>query len=96
MKLLLTKVVGPHNLFIHKLYSITVEIEAVLNRRPLIPHDSAPDNGIEVLTPAHFLVSKALKSVPAPDLSTHNINGLSCCNLRQRLIEDFWERSSSD
>ena len=41
MKLLLAKVVGSHNLFIDELYSITVEIEAILNSRPLIPLDSA-------------------------------------------------------
>ena len=41
MKLLLAKVVGSHNLFIDELYSITVEIEAILNSRPLTPLDSA-------------------------------------------------------
>ncbi len=96
MKLLLAKVVGPHNLFIDELYSLTVEIEAVLNSRPLTPIDSSPDDGIEILTPGHFLVGKSLKSVPAPDLSTRNINGLSRWNLRQRLIADFWKRWSND
>ncbi len=69
MKLLLAKVVGSHNLFIGELYSVTVDIEAVLNSRPLTPLDSTQDDGIEVLTPGHFLVGKALKSDPAPDLS---------------------------
>ncbi len=96
MKLLLAKVVGPHNLFIDELYFLTVEIEAVLNSRPLTPIDSSPDDGIEVLTPGHFLVGKSLKSVPAPDLSTRNINGLSRWNLRQRLIADFWKRWIND
>ncbi len=58
----------PHNLFIDELYSITVEIEAILNSRPLTPLDSAQDDGIEVRSPGHFLVGKALKSVPAPDI----------------------------
>ena len=96
MKLLLTKVVGPHNLFIDELYSITVEIEAILNSRPLTPLDSAQDDGIEVLTPGHFLVGKALKSVPAPDLSNRKYNHLSRWNLRQRIMSDFWERWSSE
>ena len=65
------KVVGPHNLFIDELYSITVEVEAALNSRPLTPMDSAPD---EVLTPGHFLVGRALKSLPATDYSTRKIN----------------------
>ena len=96
MKLLLAKVVGSHNLFIDELYSITVEIEAILNSRPLTPLDSARDDGIEVLTPGHFLVGKALKSVSPPDLSTHKYNNLSRWNLRQRIMSDFWERWSSD
>ena len=83
MKLLLAKVVGSHNLFIDELYSITVEIEAILNSRPLTLLDSARDDGIEVLTPGHFLVGKALKSVPAPDLSTCKYNNLSRWNLHQ-------------
>ena len=82
MKLLLAKVVGSHNLFIDELYSITVEIKAILNSRPLTPLDSAQDDGIEVFTPGHFLVGKALKSVPAPDLSTRKYH-LSRWNLRQ-------------
>ena len=95
MKLLLNKVVGRHHLFIDELYSLTVEVESVLNSCPLTPLDSASDDGIDVLTPRHFLVGKALKAVPAPDLSKRNINGLSRWNLRQWLIADFWERWSN-
>ena len=96
MKLLLNKVVGRHHLFIDELNSLTVEVESVLNSHPLTPLDSASDDGIDVLTPGHFLVGKALKSVPAPDLSKRNISGLSRWNLWQRLIVDFWERWSND
>ena len=58
MKFLLNKVVGPHHLFIDELYSLTGEVESVLNSRPLTPLDSASDDGIEVLTSGHFLVGK--------------------------------------
>ena len=92
MKLLLNKVIGLHHLFIDELYSLTVKVESVLNSRPLTPLNSASDDGIEVLTPRHFLVGKALKSVPAPDLSKRNICGLCRWNLRQRLIAEFWEK----
>ncbi len=87
---LLTKVVGPHNLFIDELYSITVEVKAILNSRPLTPLDSAQDDGIEVLTPG------PIKSVPAPDLSNRKYKHLSGWNLRQRIMSDFWERWSSE
>ena len=96
MKVLVNKVVCPHHLFIDELYSLTVEVKSILNSRPLTPLNSASDDGIEVLTPGHFLVGKALKSVPAPDLSKCSISGLFRWKLRQRLIPDFWERWSID
>ena len=61
MKQLFTKIVGPHNLFMDELYFLTVEIEAVLNSRPLTPLDSSPDDGIDVLKPGHFLIGERAK-----------------------------------
>ncbi len=79
-----------------ELNTITVEIEAVLNSHPLVPLESSSDDGIECLTPGHFLIDKALKSVPVPDLTTRKMNGLTRWNLQQRLVADFWQRWSSD
>ena len=64
MKRLLYKVVNPHYLSMDELFTLLVEIESVLNSRPLVPLDSGPEDGTEVLTPGHFLVGKALKSIP--------------------------------
>ena len=94
MKRLLIKVVGPHNLFMDELYFLTVEIEAVLNSRPLTLLDSSLDDGVEVLTPGHFLVSRALKSIPATNHSNRKLSCLTCLNVRQHLIADLWERWS--
>ena len=94
MKLLLIKVVGTHNLFMDELYSLIVEIEAVLNSRPLTPLDSSPDEGVEVLTPGHFLVGTALKSIPATNHSNMILSCLTRWNVRQRLTADLWERWS--
>ena len=79
----------PSSLFTDELYSLTVEVESVLNSCHLTPLDSTSDDSIEVLTPGHFLVGKALKYVPAPDLSKCNIGGLSRWHLQQWLIADF-------
>ena len=95
MKRLLIKVVGPHNLFMDELYFVTVEIEAVLNSRPLTLLDSLLDDGVEVLTPGHFLVSRALKSIPATNRSNRKLSCLTCLNVRQHLIADLWEMEQS-
>ena len=96
MKTLLTKSVGTHLLSVEELYSILAEVEAVLNSRPLIPLESAPADGIQVLTPGHFLVGRPLRALPAPDLSQRKIAHLRCWNLCQRLTADLWERWSRD
>ena len=96
MKQLFTKVVGPHNLFMDELYSLTVEIEAALNSRPLTPLDSSPDDGIEVLMPGHFLIGRALKSIPTTNYSNRKFNFLTRWNLCQCLAADLWVRWSKE
>ena len=67
-------------------------MEGALNSRPLVLLESGPADGLEVLTPGHFLIGKALKSIPI-ELPMHlNINRLTHWNLWLRLSADFWER----
>jgi len=92
MKLLLFKTVKPHSLFEHELNTVLIEIEATLNSRPLIPLDSGPSDGLEVLTPGHFLIGKALKAVPVEMHLDLNLSRLKHWNLCQRIHADFWTR----
>ena len=92
MKRLLIKVVGPHNLFMDEMYSLTVEIETVLNNRPLTPLDSSPDDGVKVLTPGHFLVGRALKPIPATNHSNRTLSCVIRRNVRHCLTADVWEQ----
>ena len=95
MKLLLYKTVRPHHLFTHELFTILVEVEAALNSRPLIPLESGPADGLEVLTPGHFLVGKALKAVPVEmylDLNIRSLEALESlsegsCRLLDSLVK---------
>ena len=75
-----------------ELFTLLVEIKSVLNSRPLVPLDSGPEDGTEVLTPGHFLIGKALKSIPTTVPIHRNINVLRRWNLCQRLAANFWER----
>ena len=58
MKALLYKTLGTQKLTSEEMYSILIEVEAILNSRPLVPMDSTPLDGAQVLIPGHFLVGR--------------------------------------
>lgn len=50
-----------------ELYTLLLQIEAVLNSRPLCGISDDP-NDLQPLTPAHFLIGESLTAVPEPSL----------------------------
>ncbi|XP_044764471.1 uncharacterized protein LOC123321032 [Coccinella septempunctata] len=87
----LYKLVGDQVLTYEELYTVFVQIEAVLNSRPLCPLSTDP-NDLSVLTPGHFLTLAPLSDLPEPDLSNLSMNRLSRWQLLTRLHQDFWKR----
>ena len=75
--------------------TVLTQVEAVLNSRPLVlmPCD---DDGIEPLTPGHFLIGKPLESLPDPPTSYRPISLLRHWHLCQLLIRHFWKRWSTE
>ena len=56
--------------FVYQEFStILAQVEACLNSRSLVPTCSPEDDGIEVLTPGHFLISQPLCALPDPSSS---------------------------
>ena len=47
-----------------ELSTVLTQVEACMNSRPLgvIPHNN--DEGIDVLTPGHFLIGRPLEAIP--------------------------------
>ncbi len=89
MKLLLRKLVQPHQLRTEELSSILIEIEGILNSRPLVQIDSTdPDN--LALTPGHFLVGRPIKAPPTDVSSKVKLSSLRRWQLTQRLSNDLW------
>ena len=63
MKKHLTKIVGNQLLTFETMNTYLIEIEAILNSRPITPLSSDP-NDLTALTPSHFLIGDVLTSIP--------------------------------
>lgn len=87
----MARVIGGQILTYEELNTLAVQIEAVLNSRPLCPISSDP-NDLTALTPGHFLTLEPLTSIPDVDLSHLNLSRLSRWQLVQQMHRDFWKR----
>ena len=90
-KRLICKTIGEHRLTAEDYQAILADVEAVLTS-PLICHlDSLPDDGLEALTPGHFLVGRLLTALPQPKTNHQNLNRFRRWNLCQCLVSEFWK-----
>ncbi|XP_023312160.1 uncharacterized protein LOC108913397 [Anoplophora glabripennis] len=87
----LSRVIGNQVLTYEELNTLLIQIESLLNSRPLCSLSSDP-NDLSVLTPGHLLTMEPLTSVPDPDLSHLSLNRLSRWQLIQRMHQAFWSR----
>lgn len=74
-------------------YTLLVQIEAILNSRPLTPLSTDPLD-LSVLTPGHFLIGDSLVSLPEPDISNLGHNLLSRWQKVQNIAQHIWRRWS--
>lgn len=72
-------------------YTLLVEIEGVLNSRPLVPVSSDP-NDYTALTPAHFLLGDSLTRIAEVDYLDCPDTRLSRWQHIQKLRQHFWKR----
>ena len=83
----LYKIIGNSNLTYEELLTLLVQIEGVLNSRPLCPISSNP-NDYSALTPAHFLIGEPIIAPPQPEISS-NKHILNRWQLIQSLHQQF-------
>jgi hypothetical protein len=81
------KVLGRRQVDEEKLNTILASIEAAINSRPL-----TQDDGLETLTPAHFLHGGRLNTIPTGPEPTSAKSLTKEFRLQQQVIEDFWKR----
>lgn len=86
----LRKIMGSTVLTYEEFTTVLIQIEAVLNSRPLCPVSNDPTN-FEFLCPAHFLIGSSLSVVPEPSLLDETISRLNRYQFLRRLIEEFWK-----
>lgn len=89
----LYKVVGAQLLTYEEMNTLLIQIEAVLNSRPLCILTSEPGE-ITPLTPAHFLTLTPLDRLPSADLTQEKLNRLTRYQLIDQLVQHFWRRWS--
>lgn len=75
--------------------TFVIEIEAILNSRPLTPMSSDPNDSI-VLTLVHFLINASLLSIPEYDFTNTSSNHLSTWQHIQKMKQHFWKRWSKE
>lgn len=90
-----TRIAGNTLLTYEQLHTYVVEVEGILNSRPLTPLSSDP-NDLLPLTPAHFLIGSSMTSLPSKDLRQVPAHRLNCWQLAQQMRQHFWSRWSKE
>lgn len=85
------RVIGEELFMFEQLNTFVIEIEAILNSRPLTPISSDPHDPL-ALTPGHFLIGNTLTSLPETSFKTTPMNQLSYRQHIQKVKQDFWSR----
>ena len=91
----LTKALSNTKLTYEELATAMVEIEAILNSRPISPLSSDPSD-FEALTPGHFLIGAPLRSLPERDVLSKEVNNLEYWARISAVKQSFWKRWSHD
>lgn len=86
-----SRVIGHQTLTYEEFYTVLVQIESILNSRPLCSLSSDP-NDLSALTPGHFINLSPVSALPEPDITNIKISRLNRWQLLQQMHQHFWNR----
>ncbi|GBO34178.1 hypothetical protein AVEN_160610-1 [Araneus ventricosus] len=75
--------------------TILVQIEGLLNSRPLTPLSSEVED-LEILTPGHFLIGRPITAIPEPLMVELNDNRLNRWQLLTKKVQTIWKHWSKN
>ena len=96
MKFHFKRVIGDIKLNFEELTTVLTQIESCLNSRPLTSLPTHDDDGIEALTPGHFLIGQPLECIPDSSFSYRSLSLLKRWDLCQSIVRHFWKRWSHE
>lgn len=89
------RVVGNSCLTYEEFSTVTAQIEAILNSRPISAISNDPSD-LECLTPGHFLIGSPITAYPEKDISKVPENRLNFWKRCSQMQQQFWKRWSVD
>lgn len=95
VKFHLKRVLFETKLCFEEFNTLLIQIEAILNSRPLCALTADPDD-IQALTPGHFIIGQALNTLPEQALDDLRLNRLDRYQLIQLKMHTFWKKWSHD
>ncbi|GBN43931.1 hypothetical protein AVEN_254610-1 [Araneus ventricosus] len=87
----LKRIVGRSNLTYEEFFTVSIQIEGILNSRPLCPLSSSADD-LNALTPAHFLIGRSMNSIIEPNLTDLSEGVLKRWLRVTRLVQLIWNK----
>lgn len=91
----LKRVVGNNVLTYEQFNTVIIQIEGILNSRPITSMSQDPTD-LSYLTPGHFLIGAPITSFPEPDISSVPINRLKFWKLCTQMQQHFWKKWQKD
>ena len=91
----LVKTIGNACLTFEEFSTLLVQIEGVLNSRPLSPLTDNPED-YSALTPAHFLIGEPIVSPPEGFINPDTKSGIKRWQYIQKLRQNFWLQWKSE
>lgn len=91
----LKRVISLTPLTYEDMYTVLIQIESILNSRPLTPLTTDP-NDLDILTPAHFLIGRSFSTIPDPDVRDLSVSRLNRYQHLQQITRHFWAKWSKE